>query len=343
MDWIRRNWPDLLIGIALMAVIAGIIATLLTGGSFFPLGQSSENSVRQEQSSATGRVAVTSPETSSRDEITTPGGTTGANRQGAAVAQVGAVDAGQTPRAVEVTALPLPGTPVASSVPETDERDGATSTAADSSRVSANETTAPAGVAVTASGRNAAAATSAADSGGVYRISVGAFSNEENAERQAALFRDAGYPVFTGVQGDLSIVLVGPYDDLGDAERVAARIRSGGFRIEPVIYRFRPDDAAAAAAGPTVSNQAAPVPASTAPAPQPTATAASGARYLQVGAYATAESAQPQRQRLEGLGFRVTARTEGKLVKLLVGPFAGDDLADARSVLDGQGIEHFPR
>ena len=39
MDWLRRNWPDLLIGVALVAVIAGIIATLISGGSFFPVGK----------------------------------------------------------------------------------------------------------------------------------------------------------------------------------------------------------------------------------------------------------------------------------------------------------------
>src|SRR5690606_22391220 len=38
MDWLRRNWPDLLIGVALVAVIAGIIATLISGGTFFPVG-----------------------------------------------------------------------------------------------------------------------------------------------------------------------------------------------------------------------------------------------------------------------------------------------------------------
>ncbi|MBW6456410.1 MAG: hypothetical protein K0A98_11055, partial [Trueperaceae bacterium] len=36
MDWLRRNWPDLAIGLALVAVIGGIIATLITGGTFFP-------------------------------------------------------------------------------------------------------------------------------------------------------------------------------------------------------------------------------------------------------------------------------------------------------------------
>jgi tetratricopeptide (TPR) repeat protein len=37
MDWLRRNWPDMAIGLALVAVIAGIVATLITGGSFFPV------------------------------------------------------------------------------------------------------------------------------------------------------------------------------------------------------------------------------------------------------------------------------------------------------------------
>ena len=40
MDWIRRNWPDLLIGLALILVISGIIITLLNGGTFNPFGQS---------------------------------------------------------------------------------------------------------------------------------------------------------------------------------------------------------------------------------------------------------------------------------------------------------------
>ena len=47
MDWIRRNWPDLIIGFALLAVIAGIIATLLSGGSFFSFGNAGPNSGTQ--------------------------------------------------------------------------------------------------------------------------------------------------------------------------------------------------------------------------------------------------------------------------------------------------------
>ena len=42
MDWIRRNWPDLLIGVALFSVITGIVATLLSGGTILPTSSSAE-------------------------------------------------------------------------------------------------------------------------------------------------------------------------------------------------------------------------------------------------------------------------------------------------------------
>jgi cell division septation protein DedD len=364
MDWIRRNWPDLLIGIALVAVIAGIIATLLTGGSFFPLGQSDQTSGRAQSSSSAGPVAgqlQASPAPAARDQD----GSTGTGRNsGTAPVPVG------SQRPFEVTALPLPG-------------DGAGEQTAGSSRSAGTASVAPVGngsadvggAGATSSGdaaptRSAAPSNSPAPStsasstsaspadprddagqravaddaatdgaaGGLYRISVGAFSAPKNAERQASIFRDAGYPVFIGTQGELSIVLVGPYGDQSEAERVADRIRAGKFGIEPVIYRFR---AERSREEPSRSPTAAST--TSAPAPQPTAAQAGGSRYLQVGAYATAESSLPQRERLEGLGFRVTERAEGSLLKLLVGPFAGQELASARTLLTEQGIEHFPR
>jgi len=56
MDWIRRNWPDLLIAIALVAVIAGIIATLLSGGSLWPSGSRGGGSTQSLQTGRTGVV-----------------------------------------------------------------------------------------------------------------------------------------------------------------------------------------------------------------------------------------------------------------------------------------------
>ena len=326
MDWIRRNWPDLLIGIALVAVIAGIIATLLTGGSFFPLGASQASSSRPEQSSTPvverepTSTAVTSSSSSTSGEPSesvtagTPAEPVVATEEPDAVAEAA--------EPVSVSALPLPGSGSNESTaanPSVDQP---------SQRPSAG--TASQQTSVLGSGLPRA------DEGGTYRISVGAFSSEENAQKQAATFREADYPVFIGTQGDLSIVLVGPYDDLAEAERVAERIRAGGFRIEPVIYRFQADSEAE-------SSGSVPASRATSPTPQPSAAQATAGQFLQVGAYGTRESSLPQRERLESLGFRVSERVESGLVKLLVGPFAGDDMSEARVLLSEQGIDHFPR
>jgi cell division septation protein DedD len=346
MDWIRRNWPDLLIGIALVAVIAGIIATLLTGGSFFPLGQSGGSGTRPPTASSS-----TNPSTATSGAAlagAAQAGTANAAQNGATQARqpVAPIEGSRTAapsvaeqRGVEVTALPLPGATTGEASSQ------ATTTPASTPTTSAG--TRPATAASSTANSSAGTAASSTDDGGLYRISVGAFSSSDNAARQATTFREAGYPVFIGTQGNLSIVLVGPYDDQAQAERVADRIRAGNFRIEPVIYRFRGDGGSQAGstspapATQTRSSSTSQTPA--APAPQPTASTATGARYLQVGAYATVESSRPQRERLEGLGFRVTERTESDLVKLLVGPFAGEDLTAARARLNEQGIDHFPR
>jgi len=189
-------------------------------------------------------------------------------------------------------------------------------------------------------------------------VSVGAFGNPDNATRQAQTFRAAGYPVFTGTQGNLTIVLVGPYDDEAEAQRVAARIAAGGFGIEPVVYRYRPDATTPGASTPTPTAgvpSPSPTPAPAAPAATPAAPAAAPAapaapittsptgRSLQVGAFADAGSATPLRERLASLGLVAFEIREDGLIKLLVGPFDDASLTDVRRQLSAQGIESFPR
>lgn len=374
MDWIRRNWPDLLIGIALVAVIAGIIATLLTGGSFFPLGQSNGGVERPEQARSSSVTPSVQPDRSSTRTVAITSESSRETRTGdqntVSIEPVGErSSSASSDRPLEVAALPLTGSeqvepaPRQSAGQESSERDGAAAVAAAAANVGA-ATAAPAAQTqeTRSTASSATSASAGTDADGSYRVSVGAFSSAENAQRQAEKFRSAGYPVFIGAQGTLSIVLVGPYQELVEAERVAERIRAGGFDIEPVIYRFRAGDEATPATSATTrassagSHAAAALPASTgtsatsaqqasqaSAAVQPTAAAASGGRYLQVGAYATSQGAQPQRQRLETLGYRVTERSEGNLIKLLVGPFAGEELASARGRLSREGIENFPR
>jgi len=353
MDWLRRNWPDLAIGIALVAVIAGIIATLVTGGSFFPTSASTPSDPPPVTAPA---PAAPTPASPTPVDVVPPD---------ADVADVDSAEAGATPApavpGVEVlapdgspaapaatpaqppAAAPAPAAP-APAAPAPTPAPAQATTPAPTPAPAAPAAAAPAAPAPTTSAGPLPSASTNPEA--PYRVSVGAFGNPDNAARQATTFREAGFPVFTGTQGDLTIVLVGPYASEADALAVAARIRAGNFGIEPVIYRFQPDAASAASSTPAPTSSPAPAAAPAAPAPAPAAAApvtSSAGRYLQVGAFASAASAQPLRDQLASLGFATSDVTEGGLVKVLVGPFDAAALTAAQQRLAAQGIESFAR
>lgn len=370
MDWLRRNWPDLLIGIALVAVIAGIIATLISGGSFFPVGQGSRATTPTTQSSsaAAGSASADAPSSSSAatpsastPAASTPSATEPGQAAGEDAASAGAVpeaagDAGDaaTPAASTPSAS-TPADPSASSsdagaaiavLPPSDDGDAGSSAANPAASTPSASTPSAASAASSAVAPATSVTASATTDEVSYRVSVGAFGNMENAARLAETFRSAGYPVLMGAQGNLNIVLVGPYATEDEARAVAARIRGGDFGVnDPTVYRFDPAEASdgAATTSPSAASGAAAPAAAASPSASAAAPAATAGRYLQVGAYATRESSLPQRERLEQLGFSVSERVENDLVKLLVGPFDGAALSDAQARLEAAGIESFAR
>jgi len=182
---------------------------------------------------------------------------------------------------------------------------------------------------------------------------VGAFSHADYAKRQEQTFKKAGYPVFLANQGDLTIVLVGPYRTQSEADGVAAKIKSGGFGVDPVVYEFKgtqdsaPQPASPSAGGAATSSSTPSSTPSSASASTSTSTSAAaapaGQRYLQVGAYGSSDSAKPQRDKLASMGYQVTERTEGGLVKLLIGPFGPDRLQQVQADLKAAGIDSFAR
>jgi cell division septation protein DedD len=381
MDWLRRNWPDMAIGLALVAVIAGIVATLITGGSFFPVapatptppstvtapplpgvpaGTGTPVAPLDAPPASPGAVSVLTPE-GEVAETAAPPATPSAAVPAPSVAPLSPSPVTVIPPVAETTPpaatpTPAPAVPAATTP---------TPAPATTPAVTTPAATAPVGGIPAASPNEAAP----------YRVSVGAFGSADNAARQAQTFRAAGYPVFTGMQGSLTIVLVGPYDTEAEANRVAAQIGAGGYGVAPVVYRFRPDAGtpgastpapaatapapapaapaptapAATVPAPTAAAVPTPAPAAAAPAapppaaaPTPIQTAASG-RSLQVGAFADAGSAVPLRERLASLGLVAFEVREDGLIKLLVGPFEADRLTEVRRQLAAVGIESFPR
>ena len=144
----------------------------------------------------------------------------------------------------------------------------------------------------------------APDFGGSWRVVVGSFANRENADRLAATLRALGYPVGLEAAGNLTRVWVGPYNSQDRARAVASTLD----RYGPQVGR---------------------VPVST-PAPE-------ASRYLQVGAFRNAQSAQAVIEVVQQAGYPVVLVEEGGLVKVRVGPL--DDAPAVAAELRARGLE----
>ncbi|MDZ7702960.1 MAG: SPOR domain-containing protein [Trueperaceae bacterium] len=323
-DWFRRNWPDLLIGVALALVIAGIVAILLSGGTIFSGGSSFSSNT--STNTATNTAPQTTATTAQPDEDAAAPNTATVTTEGAR-AQGEATAATADTAAANIEAV-LPESSQQSQAQTDTQTSAATDTSTTASAVTSTTTSAtpPAPSAPSTAPARTASAIEAVSSGR-YRVSIGAFGNPENAARLAARFRAEGFPVTVEPQGALSIVLVGPYASEAQADQVAAQIR----QMDTPATVYERSGAATAPAASTAPQAA--------PAPQ---ASASNVVYLQVGAYASAESSIPQRQQMRDLGFNVIERRQGDLIKVLIGPFNESALSRAEARLDAQGIDNFP-
>jgi cell division septation protein DedD len=145
-----------------------------------------------------------------------------------------------------------------------------------------------------------------AEAGGDWRVVVGSFSNRENAERLATTLRQQGYPVGLEASENLTRVWVGPYSQ----ERARA-VAAGLEQYQPRIGRL--------------------------PAPAPRSPQGATGRYLQVGAFRNAQSAQAVVETVQQAGYPVVLVQEGGLVKVRVGPL--EDIAAVAANLRARGLE----
>ncbi len=337
MDWIRRNWPDLLIGIALLAVIAGIIATLLNGGSFLPFGQSSTSNPPSVTTPAPN-AATTPPDEAQADPASDPA--------------TSADDAAETPPTDDAAVTPVPPGQSAVGNTEDDADDaavtpiplGAEDAATPSATPDASAGTADSSPSETA---NAEIPSAAASPSAPFRIGVGSYSQLDNAERRAEAFRAEGYPVFTAQQNEFTVVLVGPYESRSEAETVQAQIRDSGLESDPLIYQLESGDAetnVTDTTGTTNTSDTSDTSDTSSASESAVSTAADAeGRYIQVGAYNSADLAAPQLERLEALGYTTTLQeTEGSsLLRLWIGPFIDERLGGVQAQLNDLGIDNF--
>ena len=375
MDWIRRNWPDLLMAVALLAVIVGIIATLLNGGVFFG-GTPAPNATVEPP---TTNAAPLTPEVDTAVSPPVASATLEDSAQTAAdaaedVAQAAAEGAGAVTDAVREDVTPVvPGeagtsgadvgaAPGDSALSDTTFGDEPSSDEVTRSELPSNETSETALTDTSNAALGGDAPDTAPSGGGLagaapegaFRILVGSYRDAANAERQAESFNAQGFPTFTAQQDDLSLALVGPFAERSEAEAALSSLQSSGLVTDPQLFELTEDTAEVAApeanspdvaTSDAVNTGAADVTDNLASASGTTVQAAdiAGEAYIQTGAYGSSEAAKPQRDRLESLGFSVTELAEGSFIKLLVGPFETDELSAAQDRLSAQGLEFFVR
>ncbi len=387
MDWIRRNWPDLLIGVALVAVIAMIVATLLSGGSLPSLLR---RNTAPEVSITNTTVDPETPQT--------PEATGTSSQATAGTAANGDANSGSAAQGEEFDVF-VPGTPGA---PDTAaQNDGAaTGTAGQDTTTQTTAAQSEAAQSSSTPEANGAASVNAplpeSVINGGFRVAAGAVDSRDSALAAAQTFRDAGYTVTVEPQGNLYLLWIGPYASDAGAERVVARLKADGLVPDALVYTYDPTENAvtagsagangaagnaanadaantgvtntgtantgagtatgtgsnaatntasnpAAGSAGTTGEAAASATENTSAATEAGLTPPAGESFLQVGAYRSESSAQPQREQLEQLGLAVTSdEDDNGIVRLYVGPFAGAQLAQTQNRLSSQGIDSFP-
>ncbi len=365
MDWIRRNFPDLLIGLALVVVIGAIIATLLSGGSFLPFGGSQTSTASISSSGVT--APITTNTTSNNQAVNTTASTETSTALSAntssPIIPVGP-DSTDSDTGSSVTVEVPPVIPIAADAVgnAANAVGNAAGNAAASVSAAAAETVANVTNTVTHTADSltttTTAATASANMAAPYRVSVGAFSNPANAKKRVEVFKAKGFPAFSAKQGTLSLVLVGPYETKAEAVKVASEIKSSGLEPGATVIKYNPNATisqpsasnsgsgattavSAVATSPAATTTASSVMSSGASVTTPTTSAAGS--YLQVGAYNNSETAQPLRRQLSKLGFETYELQDGNLIKVLVGPYDAKNLAIAQSVLKTNGFDSFVR
>lgn len=340
LDRLRRNWLDLLIGVAIVSVIAMIVATLSSDESLISIVQRGGPPEVPIMHTTDSTEATSNPAATAA----TPGaGTIGT---GAAQTREGDLDS------YDVFVPAVPGQLAAGAEGDANTASGSsqdTMLRAGTRRSGNVDETAKEQlpVALAASG---------------FRVAAGALLSREAASTVAQNYRDDGYEVVIEQQDDVYLLWIGPYATQADADVTAKRIIADGG--EALVYTYGDGSDMDAAADRSATESLAPnsrnrnangsgneaVATTTNAGPVTIAVGAGNTardqvvqRYLQVGAFAFDQNARPLRAQLAELGLSVTRDEDsGGLVRLYVGPFSGAQLTQTRARLAAQEIDSFP-
>jgi cell division septation protein DedD len=347
MDWLKRNWVDVLMGGLILAIAAGVLVVLLRGGLFVSSSTGSStatvgNATTDSTTTVTAgsNTTITSPP-STQTSVTPPTPQPDpAPVQAAPVQTTPPAPQSKpvTPRATANLTVPeIPdapntstaGTAAPSSTPNSKPQPTQSQPSAQTTKpLQTTQVTKP----TTQTSPSQAGSYSRADFLRNYRIAAGSYTNLERAVRAASGLRARGLPAQHFSSGNTYVVVVGPYAREASARSALTRVR----QTLPDAILYRPDGSREGVAKkPTPSQQkqggggSSPV-------------TVNAVAYLQVGAFKDSSSASGLLEKLRGAGFAPLTKNISGLLRVLVGPLQQNQIESTRTILKNQGFDAFP-
>jgi hypothetical protein len=365
-----RRWPDILIGVLVLLLLAGFAALLLgqrktvtttTPTTTAPTtsGVPAAPGTAENTAQPTETTTITPPadplagtDTAAPDSAETSGATASSGTAPTDTAtEAPIIPAAPTPSDTAATAPDTaPSTAASTDAPATGTPP--VDTQAPQTETPQAEITEP--PATPADAETPTATTVAPRSGGAvatsenrtplrsdYRISLGTFGSVGTAQSRTAPVSSLGYTVYPIDLGSQVVAQVGPFADEASARQALADIQ----RAYPGALLYPPRASASSATPSDSSSDDSSSNASSASPATATSTQAaapSGPIYLQVGAFDRVESAQKLVDQLRDLGYVPTVNApEGRKVTVAVGPYTGDALTRTEKRLDDNNLDHF--
>jgi cell division septation protein DedD len=368
MDWLKRNWVDVLMGGLIVSIAAGVLVVLLRGGLFV---SSNTNTPPNEPLPATAPTntpptPVTSPTPSPTPSTTTPVPAPTTPAPTPAPAQPSQADKPK-PQADKPKPTVAPKPTASLSVPDIPQAPSPKPTASNKTAPVASQiqtaqaikptqaikpvvtkpiqtkpiqtkpiqTSSQKPAPVTRPSPNAATkgTYTRADFLRNYRVAAGSYTSLERAIRAASLLRSRDLPAQHFSSGNTYVVVVGPYAREASARSALTKVR----QTQPDAILYRPDGSREGVAAKTPSP----------PSPKQgggggSSPATFTVAYLQVGAFKDSQSAATLLDKLKNAGFAPLTKNIAGLLRVLVGPLQSNQIESTRTTLKNQGFDAFP-
>ncbi len=272
MEFLRRNWVDLLMALLIAAVIAAVLFLLLSGGKLFkpasntvtgtptnvstPIVKSPNTTkpnspeIPANTKKPTQAVGVTKPATSSTatkpavkpvNSSNTKPAVKPANKpistKPISVAEVPTIETNTKPTTAQKPSITKPKTTVAKTPTTVKPTQKPTAPVASIKPRATTTNTPTANLKPTKPVTSTSTPSTRGSYLSSYRIVVGSYKTQPRAETFAAQVRNQGFPARAVLSQYLYLVIVGPYSAQGSAESAFARLKTA----YPGAVLYRPD------------------------------------------------------------------------------------------------------